>query len=148
MQFVFAVAPHHPLATADEPISETELLRHRAVAVADTAQRLAPRTVNLLPGQDVFTVSSTHAKLEAQLRCLGCGYLPEPIAREHIAAGHLVSKRTQRQPMPARFGYAWRSGHGAPSGLALRWWLEQLASPTTRRALVERHSGPLPQRFT
>jgi len=144
MQFVFAVAPHHPLAAAPEPIGETELLRHRAVAVADSAQRLAPVTVNLLPGQDVFTVASTHAKLEAQLRCLGCGYLPEPVAREHIAAGRLVVKQTTRHSMPVRFGYAWRSAPEAQMGQALRWWLEQLASPTTRRALLERHGAPLP----
>ncbi len=144
MHFVFAVAPHHPLAAWDGPIPEAELLRHRAVAVADSAQRLAPVTVNLLPGQDVFTVASTQAKIESQLRCLGCGYLPEPLARDHIAAGRLVVKATQRCPQPARFGYAWRSGNGhASGGLALRWWLEQLDSATTRRALLERHSGAM-----
>ena len=31
----------------------------------------------------------------------------------------------------------------AQLGLALRWWLEQLESPTTRRALLLRHGGPL-----
>jgi DNA-binding transcriptional LysR family regulator len=143
MDFVFVVAPHHPLAAATEPLGEAELLRHRAVAVADSAQRLTPVTVNLLPGQDVFTVASTRAKLEAQLRCLGCGYLPEPVAREHILAGHLVVKRTTRHSSPARFGYAWRSAPEAQTGLGLRWWLDQLASPTTRRALLERHGAPL-----
>ena len=143
MDFVFAVAPHHPLAAAPEPIGEAELLRHRAVAVADSAQRLTPVTVNLLPGQDVFTVANTRAKLEAQLRWLGCGYLPEPVAREHILAGHLVVKRTTRHAGPARFGYAWRNAPEAQMGLGLRWWLEQLASPTTRRALLERHGAPL-----
>jgi hypothetical protein len=28
-------------------------------------------------------------------------------------------------------------------GLALQWWLEQLESPTTRRALLERHGSVL-----
>ncbi|HEY0855418.1 MAG TPA: LysR family transcriptional regulator [Albitalea sp.] len=140
IRFVFAVAPHHPLAAHDGPISEAELLRHRAVAVADSAQRLAPITVNLLPGQDVFTVANTHDKIEAQLRCLGCGYLPEPMAREHIAAGRLVVKQTHRGPGIAHMGYAWRSGGAI--GEALRWWLDQLESPATRRALLERHHGP------
>jgi DNA-binding transcriptional LysR family regulator len=141
MAFVFAVAPHHPLATVDGAISEAELVRHRAVAVADSAQRLAPVTVNLLPGQDVFTVASTQAKIEAQLRCLGCGYLPAPLAREHIAAGRLVAKETQRCPHAVQLGYAWRD-NGGQVGLALRWWLEQLESSTTRRALLERHGAP------
>lgn len=146
MAFVFAVAPHHPLAQAPEPIGEAQLVRHRAVAVADSAQRFAPLTVNLLPGQDVFTVASTHAKLEAQLRCLGCGYLPEPLARDHIAAGRLVVKATHRAPPSPRFGYAWRnpSGSAGQTGLALRWWLGQLESPTTRRALLERHVASVP----
>ena len=31
----------------------------------------------------------------------------------------------------------------APQGLALAWWLEQLGSAATRRALIERSGGPL-----
>jgi DNA-binding transcriptional LysR family regulator len=150
LPFVFVVAPHHPLAGVTQPLSDAELMRHRAVAVADSAQRLAPLTVNLLPGQDVFTVSSMPAKVEALLRCMGCGFVPEPMVREHIEAGHLVVKTVQRPPLIARLGYAWR---GAPAaggtrkpqiGLALRWWLEQLESATTRKALIERHAGRVP----
>src|SRR5258706_296355 len=63
MEFLFAVAPHHPLAAATAPISDAELLHHRAVAVADSAQRLTPMTVNLLPGQDVLTVRSMQLKI-------------------------------------------------------------------------------------
>ncbi|MDL2338033.1 MAG: LysR family transcriptional regulator [Pseudomonadota bacterium] len=168
MGFVFAVAPHHPLAAITESIGDALLVRHRAVAVADSAQRLTPLTVNLLPGQDVFTVPTMQAKLEAQLRSLGCGYLPEPIAREHIAAGRLVAKAVERARPPATFGYAWRvpaaaqaavdaaaagtavaaaangARRAAPVGLALRWWLDRLAHPATRLALLERHAGPWP----
>ena len=155
MEFVFAVAPHHALAAADAPISDTELLRHRAVAVADSAQRLTPQTFNLLPGQDVLTVSNMQLKIEAQLRCLGCGFVPEPLAREHITAGRLVVKPVQRTAQFPRFGYAWRSpAHSAPGaarmpqlGMALRWWLAQLESPTTREALLQRHGTVAPAGF-
>jgi DNA-binding transcriptional LysR family regulator len=145
MGFVFAVAPHHPLAAATAPISDAELMRHRAVAVADSAQRLTPHTVNLLPGQDVLTVSSMQIKLEVQLRCMACGFVPEPLAREHIAAGRLVVKPVQRAAQDAALGYAWRiSGGNARKpqlGLGLRWWLDQLESPTTRKALLDHHGG-------
>ena len=147
IDFVFAVAPHHPLANHQGPISDAELLRHRAVAVADSAQRMTPITVNLLPGQDVLTVASTQAKIEAQIRCMGCGYIPEPMARPHVEAGRLVVKEVERSRQAAVLGYAWRAGVGskgkrAPLGLALQWWLNQLESPATRRALLERHTGP------
>ena len=151
VEFVFAVAPHHPLAAASAPITAAELVRHRAVAVADSAQRLTPITVNLLPGQDVLTVGSMQLKIEAQMRCMGCGYVPEPMAREHIAAGRLVVKAMQRTARVAKIGCAWRtpdaSAPGAARkpqlGLALRWWLTQLDSPTTRAALLQRH-GQVP----
>ena len=150
--FVFAVAPHHPLAGATTPITDAELVRHRAVAVADSAQRLAPLTVNLLPGQDVLTVASMQHKIEALLRCMGSGFVPEPMVREHIAAGRLVVKALDRsaRPLPG-MGYAWRTpdaaapgaGRKPEPGLALRWWLSQLESPTTRTALLEHH-GQVP----
>ncbi len=143
--FVYCVAPHHPLAAVEGPLSDAELVHHRAVAVADTAQRLVPMTVNLLPGQDVLTVPSLRMKLEAQLRCLGCGFLPEPLARPHLEAGTLVQKETARPAAAATLHYAWRAERGGTPGLgrALQWWLAQLESPTTRRALLERHAGPL-----
>jgi DNA-binding transcriptional LysR family regulator len=146
IDFVFAVAPHHPLAAHEGPIGDHELLRHRAVAVADSARRHEPLTYHLLPGQDVFTVATVQAKLEAHLRCLGCGFLAEPIAREHIRAGRLVVKEVQRDNPRARMSYAWRAAAAPdpkkpPQGLALGWWLQQLDSETTRRALLERHSG-------
>ncbi|HEX6723378.1 MAG TPA: LysR family transcriptional regulator [Burkholderiaceae bacterium] len=144
--FVFVVAPHHPLAAMPEPLSDDRIQQHRAVAVADSAQRLPPATYNLLGGQDVLTVASMQAKIEAQLRCLGCGYLPEPLVRTHLRNGLLVAKRVQRRPPHARMGYAWRADavgkpRKPPQGLALQWWLKQLESTTTRHALLERHLG-------
>jgi DNA-binding transcriptional LysR family regulator len=143
MDFVFAVAPHHPLAGTKGPLSDADILKHRAVAVADSAKQLSPITVNLLPGQDVLTVSSMQAKVEAQLRCMGCGFLPEPVARHHIEAGRLVVKEVQRPSHAVQFGYAWRANtnQNAALGLGLQWWLQQLQSPTTRQALLERHSS-------
>jgi DNA-binding transcriptional LysR family regulator len=147
IDFVFAVAPHHALAACAEPISDAMLMTHRAVAVADSAQRLSPVTVNLLPGQEVFTVPTMAAKIEALLRCLGCGFVPEPQVRDHVRAGRLVVRPVQRAQLPVRLGYAWRaaaasaSSRRAPPGLALQWWLGQLKSPATRSALLERHLG-------
>lgn len=145
LEFVFCVAPHHPLAGAPDPLTPDCLLQHRAVAVADTAQRLTPITVNLLPGQDVLTVPSLRMKLEALVRGLGCGYLPEPMARPQLEAGRLVKKQGPRGDQPVMLHYAWRSDRsGLGLGRALQWWLDQLEKPKTRQALIERHAGLLP----
>jgi DNA-binding transcriptional LysR family regulator len=142
--FVYCVAPHHALAAVQEPLQDAVLVHHRAVAVADTAQRLPPMTVNLLPGQDVLTVPTMRAKLEALLRGLGAGFVPEPMARPHLEAGRLLRKPTARGDHVGRLHYAWRAERGGSAlGRGLQWWLQQLASPVTRRALLERHAGPL-----
>jgi DNA-binding transcriptional LysR family regulator len=145
VDFVFCVAPHHPLAAQAEPLTPQDLIAHRAVAVADTAQRLAPVTVNLLPGQEVLTLPSLRMKLEALMRGLGCGYLPEPLARPQLEAGRLVARRTPRGDQPVTLHYAWRAQRGGLGlGRALQWWLAQLESPTTRKSLLQRHAGWLP----
>ena len=139
LRFVYAVAPHHPLANAAEPISDATLMPHRAVAVADSVQRGSGLTVGLMGGQDIFTVPGMQEKLDAQLRGLGGGFLPEPLARTHISAGHLIEKRVQGAERRVPLSYAWRSGANASEGRALQWWLKQLAHATTRKALLDRH---------
>lgn len=143
MPFVFAVAPHHPLAPHDGPLDDALIVHHRAVAVADSAHRLSPRTVNLLPGQEVLTVNSMADKIEAQRRGLGAGFVPLHLVRGLLDRGELMQKETRRGLLRAQLGYAWRCpvdarGNRRPvSGLALRWWLQQLASATTRKALLD-----------
>jgi len=140
LRFVYAVAPHHPLASVPEPISDEVLLKHRAVAVADSAaQRGNALTLGLLAGQDVFTVWSMGLKLDAQLRGLGGGFLPEPLARPYLESGRLVARQVQRPTRSIRMSYAWRSAGNLGPGRALQWWLAQLESPATRSALLQGH---------
>jgi molybdate transport repressor ModE-like protein len=138
IHFIYAVAPHHPLANAPEPVTDAMLMPHRAVAVADSVQRGSGVTVGLLGGQDIFTVPGMQEKLDAQLRGLGGGFLPEYLARPHISAGRLVQKRMERAVRQIPVSYAWRRAGDGPEGRALNWWLQQLDNPGTRKALLER----------
>jgi DNA-binding transcriptional LysR family regulator len=139
--FVYAVAPHHPLADAPEPLSDEVILKHRAVAVADSVTRGGGLTFGLLGGQDVFTVGNMQAKLDAQLRGLGGGNLPCCMADAYIETGRLVVKKTERAQRQVAISYAWRTSKTSGQGRALQWWLQQLESPTTRAALLGLHRG-------
>lgn len=136
--FIFAVAPHHSLAKQVEPLSPEQIARHRMVSVADSVQRGAGVSIGLSPGQDVLTLPSMTAKLDAQMRGLGCGFLPEPMARPFLESGRLILKRVQQAERLTHARYAWKQGKTKP-GRALSWWLEQLAKPATRQALLEHH---------
>jgi DNA-binding transcriptional LysR family regulator len=141
LAFVYAVAPHHPLARAAEPLSDELLRQHRAVAAADSSRAGPSMTVNLVGGQDVLTVPTMQAKLAAQLHGLGGGFLPEPMARAYIEAGHLVARRTERVAPLGTMHLAWRTRSATGPGRALSWWLERFEHEGTRRALLERHRG-------
>ena len=141
VSFVYAVAPHHPLASAPEPLKDELIRQHRAIAVADTVTRGRGMTFGLLGGQDVFTVATMKDKLDAQLRGLGSGFVPECMARAFIETGRLVVKKMERPERVVRVNYAWRSVTKTGPGRALAWWLGQLESPATRAALLERHRG-------
>ncbi len=136
VRFVFAVAPHHPLAKAPEPISDAVMLQHRAVAVADSVQHGAGLSIGLLAGQDVFTVTGMPAKMDAQIRGLGIGFLPTCLAQSYIDTGRLVVKRVERPEYQVQVSYAWRKSGKASQGRALQWWLAQLQTPVTRSALL------------
>ncbi len=137
----FAVAPHHPLAALPEPLSPETTAQHRIVAIADSARSFAPMTVGVQPGQDVLTVPSLAAKLEAMLRGLGCGSVPEPLLRRHVEAGRLVIKTTSGPSRRLGLQYAWHASASARPGLALQWWLAQLRSAATRQALLTQYAG-------
>ena len=141
LSFVYAVAPHHPLARATQPLSDAVMRQHRAVAAADSARQAPGLTVHLVGGQDVLTVPSMQAKIAAQLHGLGGGFLPEPMARPYIEAGHLVELKTERKPPLGSLHCAWRVRSVGKPGRALEWWLAQFEHEGTRRALLERHRG-------
>ena len=135
-QFGFCVAPHHPLAEAPEPLTAQDIAAHCAVVVADTSRDLPARTRGLLSRQPMIVMPSMQSKIEAQIRGLGCGYLPMSLAAPHVAQGRLVLKQTESAGMlDENVVYAWQAGRpsaaartGAP-GAGLSWWLERLRSP-------------------
>ena len=97
-------------------------------------------------GNETFPLSVKPAKMEALMRGMGCGSVPAPMVRRHIETGRLVHKATVNDPRIISLHYAWRQATKTGSqkpGKALAWWLTQLQSPTTRRALLEQHEGLL-----
>jgi DNA-binding transcriptional LysR family regulator len=132
--FVYAVAPGHPLAGAPEPLSSEQILAHRAVAVSDSSRSLAVRSVGLLTGQDVLTVPDMASKVAAQIAGLGCGYLPAGIAVPLAKQKKLVIKEVEGMKPSGNLYYAWRNDD---RGKALRWFTARLEDETVRAALLE-----------
>jgi DNA-binding transcriptional LysR family regulator len=128
------------LASAPEPLHDDIIRGHRIVTAADTVTQGQGISVGLLPGQDVFAVTGLPAKLDAQVRGLGAGFLPTCLAQGYIDTGRLVVKQVERADYQVQVGYAWRKAGKGTQGRALQWWLEQLQKPVTRIALLGNHT--------
>ena len=97
ISFAFVVVSTHPLADVKKVLGKAELLPHRAISVADSASKMASRTVGLLFGKDALTVPDMRSKYVLQLVGIGFGFLPEPCARgdRRRRADRQASKRAE-----------------------------------------------------
>ena len=138
LDFVFAVAHHHPLAELPEPLDAEQITRYRAVVAADSSRRLPPRSAGLFEGQETMIVPSLQAKLAAQCYGLGVGYLPLYMVQPHLVRGELVARRTTALRQPAALNLGWRAGD---EGRALSWFRNRIAGDTALRERLVAGSG-------
>jgi DNA-binding transcriptional LysR family regulator len=136
LEFVFAVAPNHPLADLAEPLDNQDIIQHRAVAAADSSRNLPPRTSGILSGQDVLTVPDMQSKLEAQIAGLGVGYLPINLAKQHAYLGKLMIKQVAESKTLAPTFLAWSNQRNVQMGKAQQWMLKQLEQLTLDELLM------------
>jgi DNA-binding transcriptional LysR family regulator len=134
MEWVFAVAPRHALARADEPLKREQIAAHRAVVVADSSRTSAGRAYGVLGGQSALAVPSMRAKILAQRQGLGTGWLPKQRVASLLKRGELVEKTTADPREPNVLYVAWRGDH---EGRALKWWIDQLRQARLAKRLVD-----------
>lgn len=139
MDFLFVMAPDHPLAGCAEPLVAADRRRHRAVAAADSSRGLPARSVGLLAGQETLTVPDLQAKMAAQTAGLGVGYLPRWLVAPEIAAGRLVARLPEEGLPTETLFLACRVGH---HGRALAWFRERLLGQECRRELFPPPAAP------
>jgi len=138
VQFVFVVAPHHPLADEPEPLSEDVIIKHRAIVAADSSRILQARTTGaVFSGQKKMTVPSLRIKREAYLRGLGVGTLPHYMVEEDIKKGRLISKSVEMElPNPAFFVATGKN----QSGKALKWFYKKLCNPELYEKILKENN--------
>lgn len=137
LEFVFAVAPHHPLASLPDPLTNQDIIQYRAVAAADSSRNLPPRTSGILSGQDVLTVSDMQSKLQAQVAGLGVGYLPIKMAQQYAKANKLVIKQVAEPRAIGPTYLAWSNQRNSSMGKAQQWMLKRLEKLTLDELMSE-----------
>lgn len=134
IEFVFCVAPQHPLADLGKPLTQVDIAAHRAVVIADTARNLPLRSADWLAQQSRLTVADLPSKLAAQQAGLGVGSLPRWLAEREVAAGRLMSCAWAGGNPRETLHLAWRSGE---AGRALDWFMRALAKPDVFAGVID-----------
>lgn len=108
INWVFVVAPEHPLATAPKPLGNDKLRRFPAVNVEDTAWQLTKRTAWRLSGQSEIIVPDLDAKIACHVRGLGGGFLPKAMVRQLVQRHQLIQCPVVVGRQPSPLALAWR----------------------------------------
>jgi len=132
IRFVLAVAAGHPLAGRQDLIANEEIARHRSVVMGDTTRTLPHLPYGLLDNRLQIAVPDETSKLEAIRLGLGCGFLPEAVARPRVKRGELRLLKVRTPHPPSDSAIAWRAGEG---GRAVQWWVQRLTTPGFVRRL-------------
>ncbi len=132
-QWLFVASPTHAITREKRPLTEATILSYRAVSVADSSRLLPPRTAGLISGQDVLTVPTMQAKLNAHVTGLGVGFLPKHLALPEIKAKRLVAIDIVNPRAATTVCVAWRANR---TGRALRWFIDQLENPAIVKSLL------------
>ncbi|WP_353155625.1 LysR family transcriptional regulator [Herminiimonas fonticola] len=135
VDWVFAVAPHHPLAKLDEPLPASIVQQYRAIVTGDSGRMLPSITSGLLTGQSTLTVPTVCDKLAAQVAGLGCGHLPRKWAQSYLDSGALIERQTSENKPNGTLQYAWRTDG---RGKCLKWFLAKLADPAVQDMLLSK----------
>lgn len=123
LEFVFAVAPEHPVSKFPQPIDVKSIHAFHTIVVADTSRHLTPYTAGILESRNTIKVASMAAKIEAQKMGLGVGFLPRHRIQSELSNGELVEVQISSPRPPQPIVIAW---HGESKGKALNWFVEKL----------------------
>ncbi|MGO1692378.1 MAG: LysR substrate-binding domain-containing protein [Marinobacter sp.] len=123
MAFVFAVSPDHPLASAEEPLSEDDICRFPAAVAADTSRSLPAGHAGIFHRQRTLTSANIDHKIAMQKSGLGVGWLPRSRVKELLASGQLIEKQVREPRQPVALQAA---RHADDKGKALMWFWQRL----------------------
>ncbi len=108
VNWVFVVAPGHPLALSQNPLANDDLRVYPAINVEDTSVHITKRTAWRLPRQRELLVPDMQTKISCHITGLGVGFLPAPIAGELSRQRLLVERPVAVGRLPSPLALAWR----------------------------------------
>lgn len=123
IEWIFAVAPEHPLTREPLPLTAAAIEQYRFIVCKDSAREQAPQSRRMLSKRPALGVPSITEKIRAQCLGLGVGFLPAHRIQSELEHGLLVALPVAGIENRETIHMAWKSGN---KGKVLLWFIEQL----------------------
>ena len=124
VDFLFAVAPDHPLTRHKGVITRAAIRAHPTIIAGDTSLILPSRSSGILESRQTIRVANVSAKIAAQKAGIGVGFLPRHLIKSDLERGQLVALPCDVPRLAAPIFMAW---HKTNQGKALQWFIKALA---------------------
>ncbi len=123
IEWSFLVAKHHPLAQAEHPLTNDELVSYPAICLEDTSREIPKRITWLLENQRRLVVPDWIRAINCYREGLGIGYMPKHFAAPFVQSGALIEKQLAQPIAPSPCCLAWNAANKSP---AMKWVLDYL----------------------
>ncbi len=134
------MAPDHPLAKQDSPITEEMLKEYSSICIQDTSRIFRQGYNLLLEDQNLLLMPSFRMAIECLLKGLGVTLLPSHFAQPYIEQELLVRKDVDI-PMNDSCYLAWNQ---ETMGNGVRWVLDWLGEEKWLNKVWLQHDGNKP----
>lgn len=124
IDWLFTVAPAHPLAKAPLPLSRQLIEQHRFIVVRDSSRNQAPQSRRIFSKRPVLSVPSITEKINALQTGLGVGFLPAHRIGHLLEQERLIALPVEDTIAPDTLYLAWKTSN---KGKVLHWFIEQLS---------------------
>ncbi|WP_019867899.1 LysR substrate-binding domain-containing protein [Methylovulum miyakonense] len=126
IEWLFVVAPGHPLAQMPQPLSRQLVEQHRFVVVRDSSRYQAPQSRRLCSKRPVLSVPTINEKIRAQCAGLGVGFLPAHRIQDELGQGRLLPLELEGSVPPEAINAGWKKSN---RGKVLHWFIKELLQP-------------------
>ena len=144
MSWDFVVAPDHPLAKMESPLSMDDLKPYRSICVQDTSRFFRQGYNLMLDNQQVLMMPSFRATIECLLRGLGATILPSHFAQPYLEQELLVRKEVDGLHFNDSCLLAWNQEN---MGSGLKWILDWLGSEAWMNKVWLQHDNDKPEGY-
>ncbi|MFA5984938.1 MAG: LysR substrate-binding domain-containing protein [Methylococcaceae bacterium] len=124
IEWLFAVAPSHPLAKAASlPLTKQLIEEHRFIVGKDSSRNQAPQSRRVFSKRPALGVPSITEKIHAQCLGLGVGFLPAHRIQRELEQGLLIALPVADVQTTETIHLVWKTTN---KGKVLYWFIEQL----------------------